>query len=236
MRAPQRFRRFPSPHSPRLAVSIPTILGFRPKCITSRPSAQAAFQTTTSHCYRRKADHVPNTRATNETHYILALHTDGSHHQTMTSLRKRFFPVHLNKLDAHVAMFRALPGSEMDLLQKDLTSLTATTSAFAIRTRETFRLSKGVVVNVDDGGRSRTIYETLKKSWAGFLSQQDQSYRPHYTVANKLNDEQDVQNCLEGMHSDFAGSEGTVDGLALYRYERGWWVDRKIFWLQGIHK
>jgi 2'-5' RNA ligase len=151
----------------------------------------------------------------------------------MTSLRKRFFPPHLNKLDAHVAIFRALPGSEMEVILKDLTSVTYSTSAFTIRTREVLRLSKGVAVNIEDGGHSRAIYETLKKSWDGFLSKQDRSYRPHYTVANKLDGEQDVQDCLEGMHEDFQGSEGTVEGLALYRYERGRWVDRKIFWLQG---
>lgn len=138
----------------------------------------------------------------------------------------------MNKLDAHVALFRALPGSEMEVMQKDLTSLASTTPVFAIRTKETFRLSKGVAVNIEDGGHSRAMYETLRKSWYRFLSRQDQSYRPHYTVANKLNEDHDVQNCLDGMRRDFQSSEGIVEGLALYRYDRGWWVDRKIFRLQ----
>lgn len=119
----------------------------------------------------------------------------------------------------------------MEVILNDLTSLASTTSAFSIKTREIFRLSKGVAVNIDDGGHSRAMYETLKKSWQNFLSKQDQSYRPHYTLANKLKNERDVQDCLEGLHSDFQGSEGTVEGLALYRYDRGWWVDEKIFWL-----
>ena len=133
----------------------------------------------------------------------------------MTSLRKRFFPARVNRLDAHVAMFRALPGSEMVGILKDLTSLTSSTPAFSVRTRETFRLSKGAAVNIDDGGHSQEIYENLRKSWYRFLSKQDQSYRPHYTVANKLKDEQDVQGCLVGMHKYFQVSEGSVEGLAL---------------------
>ena len=96
-------------------------------------------------------------------------------------------------------------------------------------------MSKGVAVNIDDGGHSQEIYETFRKSWYRFLSKQGRSYRPHFTVANKLKDEQDVQGCLVGMHKYFQVSEGSVEGLALYRYDRGWWVDRKIFWLQRNH-
>jgi hypothetical protein len=140
----------------------------------------------------------------------------------MTSLRKRFFPARVNRLDAHVAVVRALPGSEMVGVLKDLTCLTSSTPAFSVRKRETFRLSEGVAVNIDDGGHSQEIYEALRKNWYKFLSRQNQSYESHYTVAGKLEDEQDVQDCLVVVHKYFQGSEGSVEGLALDRYNRGW--------------
>ena len=181
--------------------------------------------------YQRQQDHTPNTQH-NETVYVLALHTDRQHHDKMTALRDRFFPPQLNKLTAHVALFRALPGSKLDGIVKDLIALTSTTFTFPIKTSETFRLSKGVAINIDDVGESRAIYDHLQRGWKNFLSKQDQSYRPHYTVANKLNKEVDVQSCLEAVRSEFQSSEGMVNGLALYKYDRGWWVDEQVFWLQ----
>lgn len=217
-------------HLPALFSHLSTLP--RLETILVSASNRSAFHSASPLFYQRRADHIPNTQIEEETTYLLALHTDSAHHETMTALRKRFFPTHLNKLDAHVALFRALPGSKLDQVVNDLRILISTTTTFPIKTTSTFRLSKGVAVNIDDGGQSQAMYRTLKHAWNGFLSKQDQSYQPHYTIANKLHSVAEVQTCLDAMQTEFLGSEGRVEGLSLFRYDQGFWKDEKVFSLQ----
>lgn len=72
------------------------------------------------------------------------------------------------------------------------------------------------------------IFNRLREKWAGFLSKQDQSFRAHYTVQNKV--EKDVaEGTLQAVRATFWGEEGTVLGLVLYRYDRGFWRDAREF-------
>lgn len=76
------------------------------------------------------------------------------------------------------------------------------------------------------------IHERLREKWAGFLSKQDQSFRAHYTVQNKV--EKDVaERTLQEVRGTFRGEEGVVRGLVLYRYDRGFWRDKGEFEFGG---
>lgn len=132
----------------------------------------------------RRADHTPNTAQEEDNNYILALHTDPEHHARVTALRNQYFPPKLNKLDAHVALFRALPGSQLSLIEADILELARKQHNFSISTGTPFMMAHGVGLGAQ-APQLREIYTALKGKWEGFLSKQDMSFKPHYTVQNK---------------------------------------------------
>lgn len=183
----------------------------------------------TASTYTRHADHTAKTsHPESETSYILTLHTDPAHHKTLTALRTQYFPRNLNKLSAHIALFRALPGSHLDAITADISAVVRTHSSFPISTGAVSMLGRtGVAIGADAAG-ARAIYEALKGKWEGFLSAQDKGFTAHYTIQNKV-EERVARRTLEEVRGGFEGSRGRVDGLSLYRYERGYWRHTKDF-------
>lgn len=182
--------------------------------------------------------------------YVLTLLSDSAHHEYMTQLRQQYFPPKINKLEAHITMFHALPESKMDHeIVPKLVQLTRNTQPYRIRAHEAFRLSKGVGISVLDDidyadtgkqkrNMTRIIHAELRKKWAGWLSEQDSKPpRLHYTVMNKVSDEKKIQEALQDLQQRFSAPvkdqpevEGQVTGLTLWRYERsGHWTNPKHF-------
>lgn len=177
--------------------------------------------------YQRNPNHVANTGQDEES-YVLALLTDKAHHQRMTGLRNKYFPPHINKLEAHIALFRALPGSRLSQITEDLQTVTQNQRKFQIIANKPFRLGHGIGINVQKSA-AEDIFQELKLKWGSFLSKQDQSFAAHYTVQNKVDSQQEVDRALSELKESFQQSEGTAEGLALYRYVKGYWKDRKDF-------
>ena len=177
--------------------------------------------------YVRRDDHIANTAHEEEESYILTLRTDPSHHQRITALRTQYFPAKLNKLSAHIALFRALPGSQLAVIEADISALAEKQHSFPIATGKAFLLGHGVAIDANVPP-ARGIYDGLKEKWAGFLSKQDKSFKAHYTIQNKAEDGV-PQRTLEELREKFEGSQGLVDGLSLYRYDRGYWRHMKDF-------
>ncbi|KAL1297314.1 hypothetical protein AAFC00_004865 [Neodothiora populina] len=193
--------------------------------------------------------YIPETQRTNthgssrkdSTVYVLTFLTSKSHHDTMTSLRKKYFPPHLNKLDAHLTLFHALPG---DALSSDiiptLQSVARSTSPFPLNASRPFMLGKhGIAIAVPKtkgGEPAAQIHETLQAEWMEMLSPQDAAkggFRAHYTVMNKVDDESVVQKGFEEIKGGWEGCEGVVEGLSLFRYERGRWVRFEDYKFEG---
>ena len=84
----------------------------------------------------------------------------------------------------------------------------------------------GISVHADE---AKDIYDELSKSWEEFLSNQDRSFRAHYTIQNKVEDENVVKKTLEEVKENFQGSKGMVLGLGLYEYDRGYWKKERDF-------
>lgn len=178
--------------------------------------------------------HVPRTAAAEDNVYVLTLLTDRGHHDRMTALRKRYFPQKLNKLAAHLTLFHALPGSRMDShIIPTIEEVAARTSPFRVRADAPFRMKKGFAVSISDGGKQGSaIHRSLQGPWKadGFLSDQDAgNSRLHYTLMNKVDDENVVSKAYREMVENWNGDEGTVEGLALWRYERGYWKWERKF-------
>lgn len=190
------------------------------------------FGAYTVETYHRNPDHIPNTSAASEETYILALHTDTSHHKALTALRNQHFPPKINKLAAHIVLFRALPGSHLEQIVSDIAAVVSPIKPFVIATGKPFRLAHGVGIEVHTTPPTapKDIFQELRDKWQDFLSRQDLgSFKAHYTIQNKVEDEEKVKACLESVKSDFHGSRGTVDGLVVYRYDRGWWKKERDF-------
>ncbi|KAL9003729.1 MAG: hypothetical protein Q9188_003416 [Gyalolechia gomerana] len=178
--------------------------------------------------YTRRADHTPQTAQPESETYVLALNTDEAHHKAITALRNQYFPARLNKLSAHVALFRALPGSELPTIQNAIGGLIDQYHPFHISTGKAFLLARGVALEAHVKP-AQDIFRTLKAQWSQFLSEQDQSFRAHYTIQDKARSKRIAEKTLEEVQGNFAGSTGMVTGLSLYLYVARYWKLRYIY-------
>lgn len=190
--------------------------------------------------YERRAAHKPNLQEEEDEHYVLTLLTDKQHHDTMTALRKQHFPAKLLKVDAHITLFHALPGSKLIEIENDIAMVAAQRSKFEIAAERNgvYEMSKGVGIRLDqyhDAQRKAVaIRSELRYRWAPFLSDQDrrEKWRGHYTIMNKEDDREKVAKCLTDIMTTFDGSRGTVLGLRLWLYDRGWWREQRDFFFR----
>jgi hypothetical protein len=184
--------------------------------------------------------HLPQTGSAEASVYVLTLMTDRAHHDRMTALRKKYFPKHLNKLAAHLTLFHALPRSKLESsIMPLLEDVASRTSPFRIRADKPFRMKKGFAVSVSEvEGRmqGKNVHRALQGPWEqeGFLSAQDAGgCRLHYTLMNKVDDDRAVEAAYAEFLEQFKGDMGTVEGLALWKYDRGFWKWDRSFAFTG---
>ncbi|OJD32000.1 rna ligase cyclic nucleotide phosphodiesterase [Diplodia corticola] len=171
----------------------------------------------------RKADHQPRTSQEESAVYVLTLSTTASLSKPLTVLRDKHFPIHLNHTAAHLTMFHALPGSEMTGVVAALEHHCRNTSPFRLTTGAPFRMKRGVGIRVGQGSKAaQRVHEELQQRWADVLSAQDrESWRPHWTVQNKVDDEVVAEKTFDEVQREFQGAEGLAKGCTLWRYESG---------------
>ena len=184
-------------------------------------------QTSNLRNFTRQADHTANTIGPESSVHILALRTDTDHHKHMTALRKQYFPATLNKLEAHVALFRALPGSQLSAIDSDMEEIGQSLKPFRIRTTKAFALGHGVAMHVH-APEVTELFNRLKHRWEGLLSKQDQSFKAHYTLQNKV-EKAVAEKILQEVRETFRGSEGIVTGLSCFKYDKSFWEHEKDY-------
>lgn len=180
--------------------------------------------------------HLPQMGTVEGSVYVLTLLTDRAHNDRMTALRIKYFPKHLNKLDAHLTLFHALPGSKLESsILPLLEDVAARTSPFRVRADVPFRMKKGFAVGIAEGEggvQGKRLHGVIQGPWKkeGWLSTQDAGgCRLHYTLMNKVDDGGAVEVAYGELLEQFKGDAGMVEGLALWRYDRGFWKwDRKF--------
>ncbi|KAH5025533.1 hypothetical protein HBH70_043580 [Parastagonospora nodorum] len=180
------------------------------------------------HGYMPRTEHQPNTGGSEEHVYVLTIKLEDSLSVPMNKLRQKHFPRRLNRTPAHLTLFHALPHSQVEEVEQRLLQLSASTSPFHVTTGGPFRMRKGVGVNVDAGYQDmKEVHSQLRGQWVSFLSEQDQGgFRPHWTVMNKVDDEEEVEQALGAVRKELSQSakEGQAVGLELWRYDRGNWI------------
>ncbi|KAJ8605977.1 hypothetical protein MRB53_041270 [Persea americana] len=120
-----------------------------------------------------------------------------------------------------------------------LKEVTAKTSPFAIKADRPFRLKKGFAVSVSSrigGSQAKQIHQDLQEGWKkeDFLSEQDAGgFRLHYTLMNKVDDEVEISEAYNDLLDRWRPESGTAEGLALWRYDRGFWKWERNFSFEG---
>ena len=82
----------------------------------------------------------------------------------------------------------------------------------------------------------KQVHAGLREQWMSYLSEQDQGgWKPHWTVMNKVNEENEVVKALEEVGKEMTEnvSEGEAVGLDLWRYDRGRWIFAKEYKFNG---
>nr|POE74617.1 hypothetical protein CFP56_37148 [Quercus suber] len=217
-----------------------------PSSTNAAPSSDSKTQPTASASPKPKRapspSHVPRTARDEEAVYVLTLLTDAAHHARMTAFRKQYFPAHLNKLDAHLTLFHALPGSQLaESIEPGLARVARETATFEVHATRPFRLKKGIAIAVPKtrgGAQAADVHARLLERWErqGWLSDQDAQRgggQVHYTLMNKVDDEEVVARRFEEVKGFWKTDVGVARGLGLWRYERGWWKWERGFEFQG---
>lgn len=196
------------------AMTVTTIPATAPASSGQSPQYQAFSSSTSAEASQFQTAKTSGPH--NAPNYVLTLRTSTDHQASMTRLRDVYFPPKLNKLDAHITLFHALPGEklETDVLPaiKDLAS---STQPYRIRATHPFRLKKGVGIAIADDidhadkgkrGRNMTriIHAELRKKWDWLSDQDSQPVRMHYTVMNKVDDEETVDRALKVLKYSFS--------------------------------
>jgi hypothetical protein len=199
-----------------------------------RQQNQARSLVSSANPHLRRDEHKAPTGNADEESYILTLLTDTSHHGEMTAIRNKYFPPKLNKLEAHIALFRALPKSQLPRIKDDIAQTVSTMSPFDVNATEPFRMRAGVGIRVVDKSPSGTIikdmHTSLRDRWSMFLSRQDRGdVNPHYTIQNKVDDQKSVDRTLKELKTEFHNSQGAALGVRLWRYDKGWWREEEDF-------
>lgn len=179
--------------------------------------------------------HKPKTNNDEETVYVLTLLTDTAHHKRMTALRARYFPRKINKLDAHLTLFHALPESKLEpTVIPTIKRVAAFTQSFGVHAAKPFRMKKGISISVpkhQGGEKAQAVHGELLRAWQGegWLSEQDAGgMRVHYTIMNKVDDDEAVEKVMDEVAGSWKGDWGRAVGLGLWRYEKGFWK-----WVKG---
>lgn len=191
----------------------------------------------TKETYQIDPAHVPSTGVAEDKTYILTLQTSPEIHNAANTLRQRHFPIRLNKLSAHITLFQALPGSKIHDITSDLRRVAVHQKPFDISIGAPKRLRAGVALSIQGLEPAKLIHAELRDSWKSFLSQQDMGgFQGHYTIQNKVEDQEEVDSTFQEVSTTFEGASGTGTALTLFEYDKGYWRYLRPFPFRSLEK
>ncbi len=158
---------------------------------------------------------------------ILTLLLDEESQARFDRLRAAHFPAERNFLQAHVTLFHALPGEQLDTVRADLAAA-AGRPGFEVAVTGVRFLGRGVAYDLASAELDG-VRRGLADAWASWLTPQDrQKHRAHVTVQNKVSPE--VARALhQRLSATFAPGAATATGLGLWRYLGGPWEPVGVF-------
>lgn len=159
---------------------------------------------------------------------ILTLKLDQHTFQILDNLRREHFPPERNVIPAHITLFHALPGEQLESIEQTLQRVCNATSQFDLTVAQPRSLGRGVALTVE-GATLIQVRSQLATAWASWLSPQDaQRYQPHVTVQNKVSTAA-AQTLLATLRAHWQPLAATGEGLVLWRYLGGPWAQVATF-------
>ncbi|KAA5547473.1 2'-5' RNA ligase family protein [Adhaeribacter rhizoryzae] len=151
---------------------------------------------------------------------ILTLQLDEPAFAFFNALRKKHFPANINYLDAHLTLFHHLPNNSAipELLEK----VAREQNIMPLEITAVIKLGRGVAYKIESEVLKQ-LQEYLKKQWQPWLTPQDQQgFRPHITVQNKVAVET-ARTLYEQLSANFQPFTAAGTGLSLWEYHGGPW-------------
>ncbi len=154
---------------------------------------------------------------------ILTLALDEENQARFEGERRRYFPARLNRIPAHVSLFHALPGEELEAVRERLGEETSRVSVFPLQVHDLMRLGRGVAYRL----RAPALFDLharLRAAWLPWLSRQDlQPFQPHVVVQNKV-DPGEARALYDRLSGGFRPWTAEAASLQLWFYEGGPWT------------
>ncbi len=153
---------------------------------------------------------------------ILTLKLDAITFNSMNQLRQQHFPPEKNLIPAHVTLFHKLPGEQNQEIRATLHQICEQTAILPLLFPKPRFLGKGVAI-VIESPQFIHLQEHFAELWGAWLSKQDQQrFRPHVTVQNKVAPEV-ARDLYDRLTETWKPLAGKGEGLLLWRYLGGPW-------------
>ena len=163
---------------------------------------------------------------------ILTLMLDADTQAWLDALRRAHFPPERNLVPAHVTLFHALPGAELDSVLAALADECRGAAPIEVRIGPPRFLGRGVALSVA-APAVEALRARLAARWRERLSPQDrQGWRPHATVQNKVKADQ-ARALQAELTASLPVRGGRAEGLLLWRYRGGPWEAAGRFGFTG---
>ncbi|NEX62416.1 2'-5' RNA ligase family protein [Noviherbaspirillum sp. 17J57-3] len=163
---------------------------------------------------------------------ILTLKLDADSFERLDGLRRTHFPPERNFLSAHVTLFHALPGEELQAIRERLQQECAMTAPMTIEFPRVRMLGRGVAIEIVSTGLS-ALHGRLAAGFRDWLTPQDrQGFRPHVTIQNKVPAAQ-ARELYDSLSAGWSMAAGRSAGLMLWEYKGGPWRGVEEFCFAG---
>jgi hypothetical protein len=161
---------------------------------------------------------------------VTALFGDGDN-GWLQELRRAHYPPDLNRVPAHLTLFRQLPPSLEPELKERLAAYAAAPAPRA-RISGVMDLGSGTALRIESEELEDIRYD-LAIALHGLLTPQDAGpWRPHVTLQNKV-EPRDARRLQKALAGRFDGRPLSIRGLAAWRYLGGPWEALRSYAFRG---
>ena len=137
-------------------------------------------------------------------------------------LRRAYYPPERNQVDAHITLFRHLPGHCEDEVVAAMRDACREFRAPIAKLADIMKMSGGVALLIESE-ELRAIRACIAERFHGLLTQQDQEHpRLHITIQNKVKTDM-AKACFAALSAQFEPRLWQITGLKSYRYDEGRW-------------
>ena len=147
---------------------------------------------------------------------ILTLAFPARVQRTLDRVRRTHYPREHNHVPAHLTLFRHLPGTQAPGLLTALRTEASNSRVFPVALGPVTRLGSAVVLPARSDALL-ALQARLAQCFQPLLTPQDRApFRPHVTLANKLDDPAAVEHALEAANPRF---DTQAEALLLWRFD-----------------